>query len=141
MIVDKTQIHTGTVLSVLDGDSVKVSIPLGRVHKKDQDLGFHMHIENNRICLHTVIRLRRCNAIELHSFGGVEAKENLFGLLPVGTLVTLRTVAADKYGSRWDADVRLADGTDLVPHLISTGWAAAWDGTGEKPIPVWPRVQ
>jgi hypothetical protein len=52
----------------------------------------------------------------------------------------MRTVKADKYGGRYDAQCVLSDGTDLVSLLVRKGWAMAWDGKGVKPVPPWPRV-
>jgi endonuclease YncB( thermonuclease family) len=95
------QTHPAKIVSVHDGDTIKVSIPLARSRAKDRDLGFHIYVEHGWLVLHAPIRLLGCNAIELHSPGGVEARDNLAALLPVGTTVMLMTVAVDKYGSRW----------------------------------------
>jgi endonuclease YncB( thermonuclease family) len=84
-------------------------------------------------------RLLGCNARELSQLGGREAAANLAALLPVGTQVTIRSVKPDKFGGRYLAVVTLPDGSDLVSTLIAEGWAAAWNGTGTKPVPPWPR--
>lgn len=133
------QTHPATVLAVHDGDSLTVSIRLARTRARDADLGFHIHAEHGWLVLHAPIRLLGCNAIELKDPGGVEAQQHLATVLPVGTLVSLSTVATDKY-ARWDAAVTLPDGTDLVTGLIRDGWAAAWNGLGPKPTPAWPRI-
>lgn len=135
-------LHTypATVLEVHDGDTIKVAIQLGRSRAHEQDLGFHIYVENHTLTLHLPIRMLGCNARELHEPGGVEARDNLIALLPAGTRVSLRTVAADKYGTRYDAAVTLPDGSDLVTGLIAGQWAAAWDGSGVKPVPPWPRT-
>lgn len=135
------QNHPATVLAVHDGDTITVSIRLAKTRAKDADLGFHVHAEKGWLVLHSPIRLLGCNAIELKDPGGAEAQQNLATLLPIGTLVGLSTVAADKYGTRWDATVTLPDGTDLVTRLIRDGWAAAWNGLGPKPTPAWPRQE
>lgn len=86
------------------------------------------------------LRLNGCNAIELSQPGGIEARDNLASLVPVGSVVPITSVSRDKYSNRLDVTITLADGTDLVSKLIADGWAAAWDGTGVKPVPAWPRV-
>lgn len=135
-----SQTHKARVIAVHDGDTWTAAIPLARSRAKDRDLGFHLHIEGGWLTLHCPIRLLGCNAIELADPGGKESQANLARLLPVGSVVTLQTVAADKWGTRWDAAVTLPDGTQLVPSLIEAGWLAAWDGNGPKPTPVWPRA-
>lgn len=140
--------YQASALSVHDGDTLTASIRLFRfpVWKRllkyitDRDLGFHIYIESGWLVLHAPIRLLGCNARELAQDGGLEAAANLRALLPVGTQVTLQTVAADKWGTRWDAAVTMPDGSDLVSGLIAQQWLAAWDGTGPKPVPPWPRT-
>lgn len=85
-------------------------------------------------------RLNGCNARELSQDGGKEARDNLASLIPVGTVLPITSVSWDKYSNRLDVTITLADGTDLVTKLIADGWAAAWDGTGARPVPAWPRV-
>lgn len=115
--------YSAVVLEVEDGDGLKA----------DVDLGFHAWIRDQPF------RLLGVNAREKSEPGGMEAKANLAALLPPGTAVTLTSVKPDKYGGRMDAHVTLPDGTDLSSLLISTGWAAAWNGRGAKPLPPWPR--
>ena len=85
------------------------------------------------------LRLAGCNARELTQPGGIEARDHLAGLLPVGTTVTVVVVRADKYDPRRLATVSLPDGTDLAATLIAGNWAATWTGAGIKPVPPWPR--
>lgn len=134
-----SQTHPATVVDVHDGDTIKVSVRLAKTRLRDCDLGFHIYAEKGWLVLHAPIRLLGCNAIELHNPGGIEAQHNLLRLLPPGTVVGLTTVSTDKY-ARWDAAITLPDGTDLVTALIHDQWAAAWDGTGSKPTPPWPRT-
>jgi len=61
------QTHPAKIVSVHDGDTIKVSIPLARSRAKDRDLGFHIYVEHGWLVLHAPIRLLGCNAIELHS--------------------------------------------------------------------------
>lgn len=115
--------YRALIAEVHDGDTLRA----------DVDLGFNVWLHAQSF------RLLGCNARELAEPGGKEARDHLRALLPVGTVVTLTSVKVDKYGSRWDARVVLADGTDLVAGLITDNWAAPWDGTGTKPVPPWPR--
>jgi endonuclease YncB( thermonuclease family) len=121
-------IYNATVLGVHDGDTIEV----------DCDFGFYLHHAP------TSVRLLGCNAREIASPGGKEAQANLASLLPVGAMVLLQTAKPDKYAPRWDAQVTYLTATgavhDLVTDLITDGWAAAWNGSGVKPVPPWPRV-
>lgn len=111
------------VVRVVDGDTVILDVDLGfGVTKRAQSF-----------------RLRGCNARERSTVGGREATENLRSLLPVGSCVTLTSIRPDKFGDRYDARITLPDGRDLAQLLIESGWAAPWDGTGERPLPAWPR--
>jgi endonuclease YncB( thermonuclease family) len=132
------QTHAGTVLRVVDGDTIDVSVPLASTRRADGDLGFHLYAQHGQVVLHLSVRLLGCNAIEHDQPGGMEAKQHLQQLLPVGTVVTLATVKNDKY-SRFDAAVTLPDGSDLVTGLIRDGWAAPYTGEGVKNTPAWPR--
>lgn len=114
-------VFAATVMQVHDGDTLTV----------DLDLGFSVRTVQH-------LRLLGCNAIELGQPGGHEAKANLEQLV-LGRTVVVRTVKPDKFGGRYDAAVTLPDGRDLVPLLIADDWAVAWDGTGPKPVPPWPR--
>lgn len=128
------------VVEVHDGDTFKAVVDLGPgTTALDRDLGFHLYVERRRVRLHADVRLRGVNAIELADPGGAEARDYVASIMPVGTRVTLRTAAPDKYGGRYDADVTLPDGRDLAATVIAAGYAAAWDGAGAKPTPPWPR--
>jgi endonuclease YncB( thermonuclease family) len=85
------------------------------------------------------LRLAGCNARELKDPGGVDARDHLAELLPVGTHVTVVVTGADKYSGRMDGRITLPDGSDLVTVLTADHWVAAWNGTGPKPVPPWPR--
>lgn len=91
-----------------------------------------------------VIRVRGINARELDEPGGPEAHAALDARLPHGTPVVLAQVADDKYGGREDAALFYLgpDGAvrDLATDLITDGWAAAWGGSGHRPVPPWPRT-
>lgn len=116
--------YEATVVRVVDGDTLIL----------DVDLGFHVWLRGQSF------RLLGCNARELHEPGGPEARDNLRDLLSTLLMpVTLRSVRVDKFGGRFDAAITLKGGADLVTALIADGWVAAWDGTGERPVPSWPR--
>lgn len=115
--------YLATVTAVHDGDTFTVSLDLGR----------HIWV------LAAKHRLNGCNARELAQPGGPEAHANLAALLPIGAVVTLRSLKPYKYGDEYMADITLPDGRDLVSLLIADNWLAPWDGTGSKPVPPWPR--
>lgn len=124
-------VYNAVVESVWDGDTIHASLDLG--------MGiWDRGTDSTKTGI--LVRLNGCNAIELDQPGGVEARDHLASLLPSGTRVLLRSVAVDKFGGRVDADIQLADGTDLVAVLVAGQWAAAWDGTGPRPVPPWPRT-
>ena len=122
VLPDDNFVRRGSVLKVIDGDSVFVDI----------QLGFYSH--EQEIC-----RLVGLNARELHDPGGKEAREALAELLPIGTKVRIVSFSVDKYGGRFDATVIREDGLVVNEWLIANGWAARWDGTGQRPVPAWPR--
>ena len=116
--------YRALVFDVHDGDTFTAAL----------DLGFGLSFK-------TAVRLVGCNARELSMPGGQEARANLvakFG--SVGWHIMLTSMAWDKFGGRVDAAVTLPDGSDLATGLIVDGWAAAWNGTGAKPVPPWPRT-
>jgi endonuclease YncB( thermonuclease family) len=118
-----------TVNEVHDGDTLYGWI--------DQGIGQWSHgAAKNGIGL----RLNGCNARELSEPGGPEARDHLASLIPVGTVLPITSVSWDKYSNRLDVTVTMPDGSDLVSALIAEQWAVAWDGTGTKPVPPWPRT-
>lgn len=127
------------VVEVIDGDTVKLAVLLAPARGKDKDYGFSVYVEGRHLVLHYSFRLLGCNAAEHGTPGGDAATANLRTLLPVGEMVTVASVKNDKY-SRYDAAIMLPDGTELVKKLIAEQWAAPWDGTGPKPVPLWPRT-
>lgn len=116
--------YRAEVERVVDGDTVRLRI----------DLGFGVwHVGS--------FRLLGAAARELDAPGGVEARNHLMELLPVGALVTIRSVKTDKYGGRYDAAITLADGRDLARLLVVEHWAAPWTGRGTAPLAPWPRPE
>lgn len=131
----------GVVTDIVDGDTLKATLFLGLGSEaKDRDCGFHVYIESRRLVMHADLRLYGCNAAEHNTPGGAAAKANLIALLPLGSKIRIGTYGPDKYGGRYDASITLPDGTDLVTQLVAEQWAAAWDGTGTKVVPPWPRT-
>jgi len=136
--------YPATVLDVIDGDTLHLDLELGRARHRNHDYGFHLYAEGFALRLHLTGRLLGLNAAEHGTPGGDAATANLTALLPPGTACQVITSPSlvDKYGGRWD--VRLLVGSpsyDLGDWLVAQGWAAAWDGTGPKPVPPWPRAQ
>lgn len=115
--------YAATIRRIIDADSLVV----------DLDMGRHLWVRDAKH------RLNGCNAREHTDPGGVAARDNLATLLPVGSVVTLQSLKAYKYGDEYMADITLPDGRDLVSLLIAEHWLAPWDGTGPKPVPPWPR--
>lgn len=116
-------VYRATVVSVHDGDTLTL----------DVDLGFFVHVV-------VPFRLAGINARELAQPGGPEARDHLAMLLPAGAVVTVASIKPDKFGGRWDAAITCDIFGDLAAELVASQWAAAWDGTGPKPVPPWPRT-
>lgn len=121
--------YRATVRSVYDGDTFRADLHLGMgiIFMGEAGSG-------------ASLRLLGCNAIELGKPGGLETKANLESLLPVGAVVTLRTVKPDKFGGRYNAQITLPDGRDLVTLLIAQGYAMSYTGEGTKHTPAFPIV-
>jgi endonuclease YncB( thermonuclease family) len=84
------------------------------------------------------VRILGINAAELDEPGGPEARDAVAGLLPLGTVVTLRHVRPDKFAGRILAQVVTGTGIDIGPWLIERGLAVPWNGVGPKPSVPWP---
>ena len=133
-----TYTYTATVTNVHDGDTITVRLlltPAGRLHQLDHDLGFNVHRTPRGIELEgQAVRLLGCNAPELATPDGKTAQAALAAMLPIGSQVTISSVAWDKYGGRVDAIVTDTTGRDITQAMIAAGHAKAWDGTGPKPV-------
>lgn len=132
--------YRGQVLTVHDGDTLRIDLDLVGVagKHKDVELGFDLHITAHRLRLREDVRLRGCNARELDMPGGPEARDHLAQLLPAGVWVSVQTFKPDKYGDRWEAQITLPDGRDVTAVMCTDGYAAPWNGQGPKPVPTWP---
>lgn len=128
------------VTVVHDGDTIDANVTFTATI----DAGFNQLITTSSTTPHA-FRLFGCNANELNAPGGVEARDNLAGMIPVGTTLRLSSVKDDKFGGRLLAILwaKNPDGTEynVVQRLIDTHWAVAWDGNGAKPKPPWPRPE
>lgn len=119
----------GTLIEVRDGDTLTMDI--------DQALSTWHHGLGIRLCWSG--SPGGLNAWEKNTEGGKAATRNLASLLTLGQRYDITSLRWDKYAERIDALVTLPDGRDLGRVLVETGWAAPWDGKGERPVPAWPR--
>lgn len=113
------------VVEVHDGDTLSV----------DMDLGQDIWIKDRPV------RLTGMACRELSEPGGVEARDFVRGLLPVGSEVWVESTGWDKYGGRIDGWVRLVhEGlyTTVQNLLIEAGYGVYWSGRGRQPKPPWP---
>ena len=115
-------VYDATVEECFDADTVRLTVDLGFDHAQRR----------------VTLRLHGCNARELSEPGGIEARNFLRNLLPAGARVLIRSVRNDKFGGRYNALLALPDGRDVVAVLLKAGYAAAWNGEGERPVPAWP---
>lgn len=120
-------VRAATVVTVIDGDTFAASV----------DLGFYVTVRMS-------CRVAGINAAELTEPGGPEARAGLATILGLGP-VTVRSVKADKYAGRFDADVLVTEPApggarawNVAAWLVDQGYAVPWDGTGPKPHVPWP---
>jgi micrococcal nuclease len=103
--------YSGTVIKVVDGDTIDVDI----------DLGFYTHKIQR-------VRLARINAPEMKTPGGPPAKNYLIDLIagrPV-KIQTAKEVSYDKYG-RYIAEVWLGD-ANVSQKMLDSGNAVIYKG-------------
>jgi len=136
--------YAATVVAIHDGDTIDLSLVLvkmrstvaARAKALDVDLGFNVHRTPDGVVLERQsVRLLGCNAPELATPAGKAALAYIETLVKIGDLVTLVSHGWDKYGGRIDGVVTLTDGRDLAQAMVAAGQAAAWDGSGAKPVP------
>lgn len=115
--------YSAVVIKEIDGDTVHADI----------DLGFHVWLRD------ISLRFAGINAPEISTPEGKNAAAALATLLPVGTLLVIRTTKRpdDKYGGRYDAWLRRAD--DPTPAVHNT-WVNRWmvDHGYAVPLPPLP---
>lgn len=98
----------GTVVRVVDGDTVKIDI----------DLGFSVHTVHN-------IRIANINAAELSTQQGKDARDFLIKLLPTGTKVIVHTDKYKQSFTRYIGDIYLGDGRSVAKLIVDAGFAEA----------------
>lgn len=131
--------YEATLLRVLDGDTVKLGIEMGRMDRLDQDLGLHLFVKNKRLVLHLTARLHGRDAPESKTPAGLIAKQALSARLPVGVACIARTHRdkAEKYG-RFLVDLTpcagVLAGQDVSTWMIENGYALRYDGRGPRPV-------
>jgi endonuclease YncB( thermonuclease family) len=119
------------VEGVYDCDTITVNMDLG------QDMWV----------MRRSVRLVGVAARELREPGGIEARDALRGLLPIGSRVMVQSTGWDKYAGRIDGVVTHLGPLDNGPAvnvnqlLVQLGWAVPWDGKGPQPKPAWPRSE
>jgi hypothetical protein len=79
-------------------------------------------------------RLHGCDAVELKSPKGDDARKNFDVLVPPGTVYEIELKGPDKYFGRILVDMPLPGGTGTATQAqIVGGYAKPWDGKGPKP--------
>jgi micrococcal nuclease len=113
--------YPATVISVDDGDTVKVKVKIW--------LGLYQEV---------AVRIDRIDAPETRQAQcsserelGLKAKSLVEKLLPAGATVTLNQIHNDKYHGRVVATLRTTNGEDLGQRLLKEGLAAPYNG-GKK---------
>jgi micrococcal nuclease len=101
--------YDALVTRVIDGDTTVLSV----------DLGFFVHVT-----IHG--RLKGINAPEHNKPGGPEATAFLTSLV-LEQQVQVTSHKVDKYGGRWDVELRL-NGADVAQQMIAAGHAVPYDG-------------
>jgi endonuclease YncB( thermonuclease family) len=96
----------GTVVKVVDGDTVKIHI----------DLGFGVFTQQN-------IRVANINCPELSTQDGKNARDYLNLLLPTGTKVVIRTEKYRQSFTRYVGDIYLDDGQSVADIMVNAGLA------------------
>lgn len=106
--------YNAIIRSVHDGDSLRA----------DVDCGFGVWISD------MALRLNGLDAPELGKPGGIEARDFLRSLLPIGTQVTIRTHKdqTEKYGRMLAEIWTTPDLPTINADLISTGHAVPYNG-------------
>lgn len=98
----------------------------------------------------TNLRLNGGNAREHNDVGGPEAAAYLRSLVAPVTAVdvpslfafpaTVASLSFDKFGGRIDGNLIVPGVGNVMAQMIRSGYAAAWDGKGPRPVPPWPPV-
>lgn len=103
-----------------DGDTVYLEIDLGFDHLiAGRDWDGHPRLS---------CRVFGINAPELATQAGKDALAFAVGLAPPGTVVELVSHGWDKYGGRFDGQIRLPDGSDFGARMLEAGHAVPMAG-------------
>src|SRR3954464_2924825 len=111
---------------------------ISRVYDGDTvDLWCDQGFDNWRF---TKIRLLGVATRELSMAGGKEARDFLIALLPprshpIEPTCIVYSYKWDKYAPRVDGDILLYNGRLVTELMVESGYAVAWDGKGEQPLP------
>lgn len=110
--------YPGVVRDWHDGDTCHVDVDLGFSQiEAAYDLDGHPRLS---------ARLYGCNAPELSTDSGKASLAAVKTICPPGTRVVVTSHGWDKYGGRFDAEIRLASSGDSVADLlIASGYAIA----------------
>jgi len=122
-VIERRYEYEGTLVRVIDGDTIQVDLT--------QDIGLSI-----RVTVRWELRLNGCNAPERATAAGPAAThfvETWWATHRAPFVVRTYKDKREKYG-RYLADVRDADGHDLVTDLIAAGHAVPWDGLGVRPV-------
>lgn len=128
----------------MSGKVFNLYASVNEIHDGDTIYAFIDHgcgIWNHGHAVHGVgLRFIGMNARELSEPGGPEARDFLATLIKPGDYIKITSEDWDKYDNRIDVAINLPGIGDLATYLIEQQWAAAWDGTGPRPVPPWPRT-
>jgi endonuclease YncB( thermonuclease family) len=133
-------VYEMVVVKVKDGDTIDASIRMKRSRLRNQDLGFHVYVEDGWIVIHDAIRFFGTNANEHDTAAGDEATKFLKTLIKPGDVIRVATKVVkdkdtkEKYG-RWLGTLwRVGDDKSINDQMVAAGHAKPWDGKGAKPV-------
>jgi endonuclease YncB( thermonuclease family) len=114
--------YAATVVSVHDGDTLRLLIDLGSGPYTPTDLGFGVQLRADaQISLNC--RLYGINAPELSTDAGKAARDYLLSLVHPGDQVVVTSHGWDKYGGRFDGSVSKTPVGDLSTQMLDSGHA------------------
>jgi len=122
--------YLAQVVDVHDGDTVTLDIDLGFDHIiRGLDFDGKPRIS---------CRIYGINAPELSTPEGKAARAFLMDLLQIGDLVHLISHSWDKFGGRYDGEIKvktgISDDIDVANYMIKGGHAKPYFGQGPKPV-------
>jgi micrococcal nuclease len=111
--------YEARVERIVDGDTIEFSV----------DVGFHLYFREQMRLAHYAAPEIRGKERPL----GLLAKQKLEELLPVGTVVTIKSHKTEKFG-RWLAEVAWKEGS-LSEFLIQQGYGLPYDSRRDEANP------